>query len=78
MATITTISPFVNGTPLTASTWNTKYNLLYNEINGNLDNYNVMSTAGLTESNLVFSNAGHTHSGSKAITLASISTVGAK
>lgn len=70
MATINTASPFVNGQPLIAGDWNTKYDLLYNQINGFLDNTNVATTAGVLESKVLFADTGHDHSGSKAIDIA--------
>ena len=77
MASITTISPFVNGTAMVAGDWNTKYDLLYNELNGNLDNTNIATTSGTLESKIQFTNSGHEHSSvGKPLILTSISTAG--
>jgi hypothetical protein len=70
MATILTSTPFVNGASLVGSTWNNKYDLAYNELNGNIDNANVKTAAGVLESKILFADSGHDHSSGKAINIA--------
>ena len=76
MATIQTSTPFVNGTAMVAATWNSKYDGLYNELNGGIDNYNVATTAGLLESKIQFADGGHDHSGSNKILINTFVTSG--
>jgi hypothetical protein len=78
MASITTLGAFVTGTAMVGGIWNNKYDLLYNELNGNLDNSNIKSSANVIESKLKFADSGHDHSTSKAINfIGGISTAGA-
>ena len=75
MATITTISAFQVGDGYVAGTWNNKYDLLYNTLNGGLDNVNFVAGAAITEDKLIFSPTGHDHSSSGGkIPLASFAT----
>lgn len=52
MATITDPYTWVDGDPITAATQNTRFAALYTAINGNLDNANIKSSAGIAFSKL--------------------------
>lgn len=63
MALITLPTDFTDGTIPTAAQFDGNFNVIVNEINGNLDNSNVKSSAGIAESKIAFNGSGHGHTG---------------
>jgi hypothetical protein len=63
MGLVTKTNTFSSGQIVQASDHNTNFDTLYTLVNGNIDNANVKSSAGIDESKLTFSASGHDHSG---------------
>lgn len=63
MGTVTKTNTFSPGATIQASEHNTNFDTIYTLANGNIDNANVKSGAGIEESKLTFSASGHDHSG---------------
>lgn len=72
MGSISLPTTFVDGTVPTAAQFNGDFNAVVNEVNGNLSNANIASSAAIAESKVAFNTStGHTHNGtdSKLISL---------
>lgn len=54
---------YSDGAVIQAAEHNTNLDTLFNVINGNLDNANIKSNAGIEESKITFATGGHDHSG---------------
>lgn len=64
MGVITLPTTFVDGTIPTASQFNGDLTTIANEFNGNIDNANVKTSAGILESKVAFNTStGHSHNG---------------
>jgi hypothetical protein len=77
MGLVVKTNSFSGGQTIQASDHNTNFDTLYTLVNGQIDNANIKSNAGIEESKLTFSASGHNHSGTtngSNITLSSIST----
>jgi hypothetical protein len=72
---------FSAGQTIQAGDHNTNFDTLYTLVNGNIDNDNIKSTAGIDESKITFSNSGHDHSGGvqgKNVAIGSLTITGQK
>jgi hypothetical protein len=63
MGTVSKTYTFTSGAVIQANEHNTDLNTLYTLVNGQIDNANIKSNAGIEESKITFSNSGHDHTG---------------
>lgn len=78
MATLTKPKTWADNENVLYTDLNSSFDTIYNEFNGNIDNANIKSSAGIVESKLAFStSSGHDHDGvnSKAIPKGFVFTV---
>jgi len=61
---------------MVASEWNTNYDLLYNELNGNLNDANFKASGNIQESKFLFTDVGHSHTSIEQLDLPSLDTAG--
>lgn len=77
MGLVTKTKTFSSGETIQAADHNNNLDTLYTLVNGQIDNANIKSGAGIVESKITFSATGHNHSGTTNganISLSSIST----
>ena len=63
MGLVTKTYTFTSGAIVQSSEHNTNLDTLFTLVNGNIDNDNIKTAAGIAESKITFSGTGHAHSG---------------
>ena len=63
MGLVSKTKTFSSGETIQAADHNSNFDTLYTLVNGNIENANIKSSAGIVESKITFSATGHAHAG---------------